>query len=241
MGKLVAFIGPPGSGKTSVAIKTSIEVYCSTKSNKVAFLSPDLIVPSLGLLFPNYAPEDLKSLGQLFDRTEVSKEALLEAAVTVKGLPDLLCFGFKTDDSKSTFPEPIPSKLDDLFSVLRRTMEYIFVDCSIDPSDVISNYAAQTADVIVRIIPADLKGMTWYATNKHLYGSDNRNTCNVVNITARDLYLPTEEICTKLQSVTTVLPYSKMLKQHMLEGRLYERLKDRTYTRELNKLKKHLM
>ena len=77
MGKLIAFVGPPGCGKTSVAMQTAIAVYLGTKSNKVAFLSPDLAVPSLGLLFPNHAPESLKSLGLLFDRTDISMPALL--------------------------------------------------------------------------------------------------------------------------------------------------------------------
>ena len=241
MGKLIAFVGPPGSGKTSVAMKSAIEVYCNTKSNQVIFLSPDLSVPSLGLLFPNYAPDDLKSLGLLFDRTDISEQALMETGISIKSMPNLLCFGFRTDDSKATFPEPIPSKLNDLFDVLKRTKEYTFVDCTDDPSDVISNRATQAADVIVRVIPSDLKGMTWYATNKNLYGSDGREIRNVVNIKERDLYLPTEEICSKLQEVTTVLPYSRLLKQQMLEGRMSDRLKDRAYIHKLNELIKHLM
>ena len=228
MGKLIAFVGPPGSGKTCVAMQTAIAVYLATKSNKVAFLSPDRAVPSLGLLFPNYAPDDLKSLGLLFDRTDISQVTLL-------------CFGFKTDDSKGTFPEPIPSKLDNLFSVLQRTMEYTIVDCTDDASDMISNHAVREADIIIRVIPADLKGMTWYAANKYLYGSDGRDIRNVVNITANDLYLPTEEICAKVQNVTAVLPYSRVLKQYLLEGRMSSRVKDRGFLRKLNELTRKIM
>ena len=34
MGNLIAFVGPPGGGKTSVAMKAAIETYCCTKSNR---------------------------------------------------------------------------------------------------------------------------------------------------------------------------------------------------------------
>lgn len=241
MGKLIAFVGPPDSGKTCVAMQTAIAVYLATKSNKVAFLSPDLAVPSLGLLFPNYAPDDLKSLGLLFDRTDISQVTLLECGIPVQSMGNLLCFGFKTDDSKGTFPEPIPSKLDNLFSVLQRTMEYTIADCTDDASDMISNHAVREADIIIRVIPADLKGMTWYAANKYLYGSDGRDIRNVVNITANDLYLPTEEICAKVQNVTTVLPYSRVLKQYLLEGRMSSRVKDRGFLRKLNELTRKIM
>lgn len=241
MGKLIAFVGPPGCGKTSVAMQTAIAVYLDTKSNKIAFLSPDLSVPSLGLLFPNYPPESLASLGDLFDRTDISHDTLLDAGVPVQSMNNLLCFGFKINDSKSTFPEPIPQKLEDLFEVLKRTMEYTFVDCSDDPSDAISNRAIHDADIIVRVIPADLKGMTWFAANKNLYGSEGRNICNVVNITARDLYLPTDEICTKLQDVTTVLPYSRPLKQCLLEGRLAGRAGDRGFNHKLKDLTRKIL
>ena len=241
MGKLIAFVGPPGSGKTSVSIQSAIAVYLATKSNKVAFLSPDLTVPSLGLLFPNYAPDDLKSLGLLFDRTDISSTTLLECGIPIKEMGNLLCFGFRTDDNKTTFPEPIPSKREDLFSVLRRTMEYTFVDCTDDPSDAISNDAIREADMIVRVIPADLKGMTWYAANKYLYGSDGKDIRNVVNTTAHDLYLPTEEICAKVQNVAVVLPYSRMLKQALLEGRMSSRVKDRSFLRKLSDLTKSII
>ena len=80
-----------------------------------------------------------------------------------------------------------------------------------------------------------------FAANKNLYGSEGRNICNVVNITARDLYLPTDEICTKLQDVTTVLPYSRPLKQCLLEGRLAGRVGDRGFTHKLKDLTRKIL
>lgn len=241
MGKLIAFVGPPGGGKTSVAMKAAIETYCNTKSNRIFFLSPDLTVPSLGLLFPNYAPDELKSLGSVLDNTDIDIENVLRNCVTVKSMNDFGVLGFRADDSRFSFPEATPEKLNDLFSVLIRNSEYLFADCSDDGTDTISRRAAIAADMIVRVIPSDLKGMTWYSANKNAYGSDGKPFLNVVNVTEKDLYLPTDEICTKVGEVVTTLPYSRTLKQQMLDARLYERLKDGSFNRKLKSLLDRIM
>lgn len=236
MGKLIAFIGPPGCGKTSIAMKAAIETYCTTKSNRILFLSPDLAVPSAGLIFPNYAPDDLKSLGQVFDTTDITFDTVLENSITVKSMNDFCFLGFKSGENKYNFPSPIPQKLTDLFSVITRNTSYVFADCSDDGLDAISERALIEANIIVRVVPADLKGMTWFATNKHLHHSEKVRFLNVVNVMGKDLYYPTDEICAKVGDVTAILPYSKALSQQMLDGSLYERLKDTGYNRKLREL-----
>lgn len=241
MGKLIAFVGPPGCGKTSVAMKAAMETYCNTKSNRIFFLSPDLTVPILGLLFPTYAPDELNTLGIVIDNTDISIDNILKNSVTVKSMNDFGVLGFKTEENKSSFPDPTPEKLIDLFSVLKRNSEYVFADCSDDFDEKISQYAIQKADLIVRVIPSDLKGMTWYAANKHLYGAEGKPVLNVVNVTDKDLYSPTDEICSSVGDVVTVLPYSRPLKQQMLDARLYERLKDSGFNRKLKALLDRIM
>lgn len=241
MGKMIAFVGPPGGGKTSVAMKAAIETYCNTKSNRIFFLSPDLTVPILGLLFPNYAPDEIRTLGTIIDNTDISIENILKNVVTVKAMNDFGVLGFRTEDNKYSFPNPTPEKLVDLFSVLTRNSEYVFADCSDDFDEQISQYSIQKADVIVRVIPSDLKGMTWYSANKHLYGAEGKPVLNVVNVIEKDLYLPTDEIYSNVGEVVTVLPYSKSLKQQMLEARMYDRLKDGGYNRKLKDLLDRIM
>ena len=241
MGKLIAFVGPPGGGKTAVAMKAAIETYCNTKSNRIFFLSPDLTVPSLGLLFPNYAPDELNTLGMVIDNTDISIDNILKNVVTVKSMNDFGVLGFKSDENKYSFPDPTTQKLIDLFSVLKRNSEYVFADCSDEFDEEISQFAIQKADVLVRVIPSDLKGMTWYSANRHLYGAEEKTVLNVVNVTDKDLYLPTDEICSSVGEVVTVLPYSRPLKQQMLDARLYERLKDGGFNRKLKSLLDRIM
>lgn len=236
MPKLIAFYGSPGSGKTSIALKTAMETYIQTKDEIIAFLSPDMAVPSIALLFPNYAPEEVMSLSDIFDNTAISNESLLKNAVTVKSMKDFFALGFKAGENRYSFPTPTPEKINSLFSALSDVAGYIFVDCTNDENDEISKKALAMADAVVRIITPDLKGMAWYSSNKNSDRTEGEDLFNVVSVTEKDSYLPTEEVCTKLHSIAALLPYSKPLKQQMLDGRMYDRLNDKAYTKKIQSL-----
>ncbi len=236
MPKLIAFYGSPGSGKTSIALKSATETYMQTKDEVIAFLLPDMTAPSIALLFPNYAPDEVVSLSEIFDNTTITNESLLKNAVTAKNMKDFFALGFKAGENRYSFPTPTPEKINALFSALTDEAGYIFVDCTNEKDDEISKKALAVADVAVRIITPDLKGMSWYSSNKNSDRTEGENLFNVVNVTERELHLPTEEVCTKLHTIAALLPYSRALKQQMLDGRMYERLNDKAYTKKIQNL-----
>ncbi len=230
MAKLIAVYGSPGSGKTTIALKLAMSAYLQTKDESVVFLSPDLTAPSMALLFPNYHPDEICSLSTVLDNTEISSENILKNAVTVKTMKNFCCLGFKAGENKYSFPAPTAEKINTLFDVLGDSFDYVFVDCS---SDEISKKALIKANKVIRVISPDVKGMTWYSSNKHTDRTENEDLFNVVNITEKELFLPTEEVCTKLHSVAAVLPYSRAVRQQMLDGRMYERLSDKKYNKKM--------
>ena len=230
MAKLIAVYGSPGSGKTTIALKLAMSAYLQTKDESVVFLSPDLTAPSMALLFPNYHPDEICSLSTVLDNTEISSENILKNSVTVKTMKNFCCLGFKAGENKYSFPVPTAEKINTLFDVLCDSFDYVFVDCS---SDEISKKALIKANKIIRVISPDLKGMTWYSSNKHTDRTENEDLFNVVNITEKELFLPTEEVCTKLHSVAAVLPYSRAVRQQMIDGRMYERLNDKKYNKKM--------
>ena len=91
MAKIISVIGSPGSGKTTVALKLAQELYCSTSNGAVIYLSPSLKVPALGVLFPNYKPDSVFSLGAMFDKTDIFEEDVLNHLITVKAMNNFGC------------------------------------------------------------------------------------------------------------------------------------------------------
>ena len=149
MAKIIAVIGSPGSGKTTVTLKLAQELYCATTSGAVIHLSPSLRIPALGVLFPNYTPDSIFSLGTMFDKTDIYEEDILNHLVTVKAMKNFGCLGYKAGENKNSFATLTDDKVKALFDVLHKMVGYVFVDCTDEEDDLISQYALGMADEVI--------------------------------------------------------------------------------------------
>lgn len=236
MAKLIAVCGSPGSGKTTVALKLAMGTYAATKGAATILLSPDLSTPSVGLLFPNYEPDEIRSLSEVLDSAVITPDLLIENLVTVSNLQNFGVLGLKSGENRFSFPQPTPEKISSILHTLVDISDYVVVDCTDDPTDTLSQNALRAADHVIRVITPDLKGMAWYMSNKNLLQTEEEKLLNAVSVTDSDLFLPIEEVCSAFPSVTAILPYSKALRRQMTDGRLYESAKDRAYDRKLRHL-----
>lgn len=234
MAKIIAVIGSPGSGKTTVTLKLAQELYCATTNGAVIYLNPSLKIPAMGLLFPNYTPDSIFSLGKLLDKTDVFEEDVLDNLVTVKAMQNFGCLGYKTGENRYTYPEPTADKVDALFKVLRNMAGYVFVDCTDDENDLISKFALREASEVIMVISPDLKSMVWLASSD--IGTHSENALRILNETDREIYAPIDEVRSTIKNISFVLPYSIQIKCQHLDGLLYERVKDKKYHKELEKI-----
>ena len=234
MAKIIAVIGSPGSGKTTVTLKLAQELYCATTNGAVIYLNPSLKIPAMGLLFPNYTPDSIFSLGKPLDKTDVFEEDVLDNLVTVKAMQNFGCLGYKTGENRYTYPEPTADKVDALFKVLKNMAGYVFVDCTDDENDLISKFALREASEVIMVIAPDLKSMVWLASSD--IGTHTEEALRILNETDREIYAPIDEVRSAVKNISFVLPYSIQIKSQHLDGLLYERAKDKKYRKELEKI-----
>ncbi len=241
MAKMIAVIGSPGSGKTTVTLKLAQELYCSTTNGAVIYLSPSLKVPAIGVLFPNYTPDSIFSLGEMLDKTDIYEEDILNHLVTVKSMNNFGCLGYKAGENRFSFPVLTEDKVKSLFDVLHKMAGYVFVDCTEEENDLISQYALGIADEVILVLSPDLKSMVYLSSNESALGSHAERAVRVLNINENELYPPIDDVKSNIRNISFVLPYSKQIRGQHLDGLLYERAKDKKYRSELSKIVNTIM
>lgn len=241
MAKIIAVIGSPGSGKTTVTLKLAQELYCATTSGAVIHLSPSLRIPALGVLFPNYTPDSIFSLGTMVDKTDIYEEDILNHLVTVKAMKNFGCLGYKAGENKNSFATLTDDKVKALFDVLHKMVGYVFVDCTDEEDDLISQYALGMADEVIMVLSPDLKSMVYLASNETLLGHHAERAIRVLNINENELYSPIDDVRTNVKNIAYILPYSKQIRGQHLDGLLYERAKDKKYRTEISKIINRIM
>lgn len=241
MGKLIAVCGSPNSGKTTLSLKLSKDIYDTNKGTTVILVSPDVTVPSLGYLFPNSKDVDMYSLGVALDKTDIFKEDVEKQFVTTKTMKNFAVLGYKLCENKYSYPDPTEDKIMQLFSALRETADYTVVDCTSDENDLISNIAKRDCDIAVQVYNPDIKSMVFYGSCINQFLMIEDKAIKVLNTLDRDLFLPFDEVQSNVKDIEFVIPYSRALKQQMITGTLVEALHDAKYLKVVGNIAKAVM
>lgn len=240
MSKMIAVCGSPNSGKTTAALKLAQEIY-QLKKASIQFLSPDLTVPCMAYLFPNGKDSDLYSLGVALDKTDIYREDVLKQTVNLKTMQNFGFLGFKLGENKYSYPRPTEDKVVQLFDVLKDCSEYVIVDCSCDPDDMVSSIAKRECDIAIQMFAPDMKCISYYASCVNQFILIEEKKLKVLNVMDKDIYVPIYETEKHFNGMDFKLPYEKNLKQQMITGTLSERLNNCKYKSEIERLAKAVM
>ena len=232
MSKLIAVNGPPGSGKTITSLKLAQEIYAITHKS-VMFVSPDHVIPTMGIIFPHSKQAKIQSIGKTLDRTNIYQDDVIAATNTTKFMENFGYLGYKTGEDQFTYPAPTDGKITDMFQSMKQIAEYIVVDCDRDQNEQISSLARGYADHVISLFNPNLQSMSFYGQNLIPEG-----TIKTMVILDKDLLLPQKEVIAHFRGTNAKIPYSRAVKQQSLNGTLTQFVKDSGYRHALTQLAK---
>ena len=231
MSKVIAVWGAPHSGKTTFATKLARAIYDAYQATVVVVYT-DNETPTLPILFPNYKKEDLCSVGAALAKADIDRFEVVKQMVTVKDKPNLCFLGFTDGENKYTYPAYDDTKVRSLYSVLSALADYVIVDCTSSLKDPLTRVAVQEAETVFRLAAPTLNSVSYLTSQLPLYADPSfrldQQIQGICTVDA-DLYMPVEEIRAMLPGVRFTVPYSRAVKQQMLDGNLYEVVGDKKF------------
>ena len=231
MSKVIAIWGAPNSGKTTFATKLARAIYDEYQTTVVVVYT-DNETPVLPIIFPNYKKEDLCSIGVVLAKTDIDRHEVVKQMVTVKDKQNFAFLGFMDGENKYTYPAYDANKVRALYSALSSLADYIVVDCTSSLDNPLSNVAVREADEVIRLSAPTLKSVSYLSSQLSLYVDPAfrlNEHIEGICVTDQDLYMPIEEAKSHMRDVRFTIPYSRAVKQQMLDGSLYEVARDHKF------------
>lgn len=231
MSKVIAVWGTPNSGKTTFATKLARCIYDEYQATVIVVYT-DNETPTLPIIFPNYKKEDLCSVGVALAKTDIDRYEVVKQMVTVKDKQNFCFLGFTDGENRYTYPAFDATKVRSLYSVLASLADYVIVDCTSSLKNPLAKVAVREADTVIRLSAPTLKSVSFMASQLPLYADPMfrlEEHIEGINVTDEDLYMPIDEARFHLHDVRFTIPYSRAVKQQMLDGNLYEVVGDKKF------------
>lgn len=238
-GKLIAVWGAPHSGKTTFSASLATAIADTYASATVIVLHSDIEAPMLSVLFPNAKSGSLGSVGIPLSANELDTEQILANCTETKARPTLAVMGYRDGDTRLTYPRYGKERAVELFEKLKSLSDFVIVDCMSNPNESLLSLAAlETASQTVRLCTPELPSISWYRTQKAVWGSalpwgDMNQGLNLTD----NGNLPVEEAREQLGEVSFLLPFSREIRSAMSCGNLYAKnAGDRVWTGRMRKI-----
>ena len=235
VGKMIAVSGPPGSGKTTLTLKLAQEVHEKTKK-KVIYLSPDVLIPAMGAIFPKRDKISMLSLGAALENVNLAITDILGVIATTKAMPNMGYLGYIPGDGPYSYAALSEKKVLQMFQLMRDNFDYIFIDCDRERDNLISTIGCGLCDHLIQIINPDIKSIAYYG-----FEEIPERAIQVLNILDNDIYLPIQDTNAHFPKIQFTVLYSRAVKMQMYNGELMDLLQDPIFRKAIKPIAELLM
>lgn len=233
---IISICGSGNSGKSSLALKLAKAI--SDKKKQVIVIHTDYYSPTFVTFFPS--EEEQGSLGKLLSMPEVSQEIILRELNSLKENPNIAILSYKVEENKYQYPEYTKDRAVSLLIHLKHLADVVIIDCQTAFfEDLFAITALEMSDRVIRLVRADLKGLSYYKSCMSLL-SDKRFSSEKHIKIVQDIENTGlgSVVAENLSGVHTIIPYVEEMKEQFREERILSKLgkKGSAYKKIINQL-----
>jgi MinD superfamily P-loop ATPase len=220
VGKIITVWGSSGSGKS---VFCCILAKALTKDKKKAVLiNADSSTPMLPVWLPEQIIETGFSIGSVLSAVEIDSAMVASKVTVLKSYPFIGLMGYAAGENPLSYPEIKYDMAMSLADNASKLVDFVIIDCSSSMTNFFTPAAIDAADVIVRILTPDLKGINYLKAHQPLLLDARFRYDEHISFAgmARPFHA-IEEMGHMIGGWTGLLPYGKEIDRCATEGGMF--------------------
>ena len=223
MSKIITVWGNPGCGKSMFCC--CLAKVLTAGKEKALIINADSSTPMLPVWMPERILETSASIGNVLTGLEINTALVAERVTILKEYPFIGVMGYAAGENPFSYPELKYDKIKFFIGEAAKLVDYILLDCSSNMLNFFTPTAIEAADVIVRIITPDLRGLNYLRAHRPLLTDDKFHYGS--HLTFAGLARPfhaIDEMDHLIGGFDGLLPYAKEIERCGTGGQMFKAL-----------------
>lgn len=223
MSKIITVWGNPGCGKSMFCC--CLAKVLTAGREKALIINADSSTPMLPVWMPERILETNASIGNVLTGLEINTALVAERVTILKEYPFIGVMGYAAGENPFSYPELKYDKIKLFIAEAAKLVDYIILDCSSNMLNFFTPTAIEAADVVVRIITPDLRGLNYLRAHKPLLTDDKFHYGS--HLTFAGLARPfhaIDEMDHLIGGFDGLLPYAKEIERCGTSGQMFKAL-----------------
>lgn len=223
MSKIITVWGNPGCGKSMFCC--CLAKVLTANKDKAIIINADSSTPMLPVWMPERILETGASIGNVLTGLEINTALVAERVTILKEYPFIGVMGYAAGENPFSYPELKYEKIKLFITEAAKLVDYIILDCSSNMLNFFTPTAIEAADLTVRIITPDLRGLNYLRAHKPLLTDDKFHYDS--HLTFAGLARPfhaIDEMDHLIGGFDGLLPYAKEIERCGTGGQMFKAL-----------------
>lgn len=223
MSKIITVWGNPGCGKSMFCCNLAKVLTADKK--KALVINADSSTPMLPIWMPERMIETSSSIGNVLTGLEINNALIAERVVILKEYPFIGVMGYAAGENPFSYPELKYEKIKQFITEASKLVDYIILDCSSNMLNFFTPSAIEAADLVIRIVTPDLRGLNYLKAHKALLTDEKFHYDK--HLTFAGLARPfhaIDEMDNLIGGFDGLLPYSKEIERCGTSGQMFKAL-----------------
>ena len=220
-GKIICIWGSPSSGKSVLSLAVAAK-FASMKKNVIVY-NGDKFIPSLKFYVPSKHITSKESIGPLLMAENYDNDAVMSHIVFHPQSEYIGFMGLSPDENYITYRNFSRESVIKLLNKMTVKADYVIIDSTSNPfDDTMTLTALELADIRIRIITSDNKGLIYARTSEAMYGDKKFYNDNTIKVLGN--VKPVSPVNSIEYDYDYILPYSDDVETKLIEGSLISNL-----------------